>query len=214
VAFFDLHRLLRDWGEGTNNPTASPGQGSPATTNEATWLSPFALTTNLWAVPGAAAAIDYAPVVSASQIIYGTVQSPYIFPDPSAASEPMLADVRSWLTEPAANFGWIFICESEDVPSTARRFGSREDPNNPPLLQLEYLAPPQITAVENVGTQFRLHFEALAGQSYVVQFRDSIFQSNGWFTLTNLSSQPATTNIVVTDVVTGTGRLYRVGTHY
>jgi hypothetical protein len=48
VSYFDLHRLLRGWGEGTNNPTTSPGQGFPANLNDATWNSPFALTANLW----------------------------------------------------------------------------------------------------------------------------------------------------------------------
>src|SRR5437867_2638356 len=34
VGYFGLYRLLRDWGEGTNNPATAPGQGSPASTNE------------------------------------------------------------------------------------------------------------------------------------------------------------------------------------
>jgi len=213
VAFFDLHRMLRDWGEGTNNPIASPGQGSPATTNEATWLSPFAFTTNSWTAPGAVATNDYDPAVTASQIIYSTTQSPYVFPDPSADPAPMLADVRRWLSDPAANFGWIFICEAEAVPSTARRFGSREDPNNPPVLQLEYLVPPQSITVENAGSQLRLHFTAEAGQGYVVQFRASLAPPNAWSTLTNFSAQAATTNLIVTDAITGAQRFYRVGTY-
>jgi hypothetical protein len=212
VSFFDLHRLLRNWGEGTNNPFSSPGQGSPATTNEATWLSPLSLTTNVWTAPGAAATNDYDPTVTASQIIYSTVQSPYLFPDPSADATAIIADVQRWLDNPATNFGWILICESDDVPSTARRFGSREDPNNSPMLQLEYLAPPLVSAVETAGTQFRLYFTAQAGQSYVVQYRITLAPSNTWSTLTNISAPLATTNLVITDVISGRQRFYRIGT--
>jgi hypothetical protein len=210
VAYFDLQRLLRDWGEGTNNPASNPGQGSPATTNEATWLTPFAFTTNTWAAPGAAEGVDYLAGASASQIIYGTAQSPYVFPDPSADPGPMLADVQLWLANPATNFGWMLICESEDVASTARRFGSREDPNNPPVLQLVYLFPPQVTAVEIVSNQFTLHFAAQAGQSYVVQFRDLLSPPSTWLTLTNINPQPVATNLTVTDVITNGYRFYRV----
>jgi hypothetical protein len=213
AAFFDLHRLLRDWGEGTNNPVASPGQGSPATTNEATWLSPFALTTNWWTTPGTAATNDYDPAITASQIIYGTVQSPYLFPDPSADLGPMLADVRRWLDEPATNFGWILICESETVPSTARRFGSREDPNNPPVLQLRYLVPPQLLASPAASNQLRLEFTAQAGQAYAVQFRDALAASNGWSTLTNITPPAVTTNLSVTEPTCGAQGYFRVGTY-
>ena len=213
VSYFDLHRLLRDWGEGTNNPIASPGQGSPATTNEATWLSPFALTTNLWTSPGGAATNDFDPAVTAAQIIYSTVQSPYAFPDPTADPTPMLVDVQRWLDHPLTNYGWILVCESENVPSTARRFGSREDPNNPPMLQLEYIAPPLVTAVGSASNHFSIHFTAQAGQFYTVEFRNSLAPSGHWSTLTNISAQPVTTNLVFTDVITGQEGFYRLGTH-
>jgi len=213
VSFFDLHRLLRDWGEGTNSPTSSPGHGLPATTNGATWNSRFALTTNSWATPGAAANVDYDPAVTASQIIYGTAQSPYLFPDPSTDPAPMISDVARWLADPATNFGWILICESEDVPSTARRFGSREDTNNPPVLQLDYLAPPQVDAVEVLSNRFMLSFAAQSGQSYVVEFRNSLASTNTWSTFTNISPLAVSTNLVVPDVVTNGHRFYRIGTY-
>src|SRR5262249_49951778 len=125
VGYFDLRRLLRNWGEGTNKTSSAPGQGYPATLNQATWLSPLALSTNLWFAPGAAATNDYDPRVSASQIVYTEFQSPYQFPDPADDPAPMLADVQRWLDVPASNYGWIFICESETSPNTTRRFGSR-----------------------------------------------------------------------------------------
>ncbi|MDW8308191.1 MAG: DNRLRE domain-containing protein, partial [Verrucomicrobiales bacterium] len=42
---FNLHRLLKPWGEGTktNAPGGGAGQGSPATAGEATWTHRFAV---------------------------------------------------------------------------------------------------------------------------------------------------------------------------
>ena len=209
VAFFDLHRVLRSWGEGNKNPASSPGQGLPATTNEATWLSPFALTTNAWFTPGAAAAHDYVPTVSASQIVYDDVQSPYTFPDPSADPAGMIADIQMWLDNPATNFGWIFICESEGSSSTARRFGSREDPNFPPQLTIEYLVPAHIDQAQRVGNQFNLSFTALPGQNYTVQFSGSM-PASSWQPLANVAAPPVVTRVLVVDPITPIQRFYRV----
>ena len=209
VAYFDLHRLLRDWGEGDKNPSNAPGQGLSATTNEATWLSPFALTTNLWFTPGAAATNDFAPTISASQIVYDDIQSPYTFPDPSADPTPMIADIQMWLDNPATNFGWIFICESEDVPSTARRFGSREDPNFPPQLTIQYLVPAHIDQAQRVGNQFNLSFTALPGQNYAVQISDAV-PASSWQPLANVAAPPVVTRVLVVDPIAPTQRFYRV----
>jgi hypothetical protein len=209
VAYFDLHRLLRDWGEGNKNPAGSPGQGLPATTNEATWLSPFALTTNSWFTPGAAAIADYAPAISASQIVYDDIQSPYTFPDPAADPAPMIADIQMWLDNPATNFGWIFICESEGTPSTARRFGSREDPNFPPQLMIQYLVPARIDQAQRVGNLFNLSFTALPGQNYTVQISDAV-PASYWQPIANVAAPPVVTRVLVVDPVTPTQRFYRV----
>jgi len=45
-----------------------------------------------------------------------------------------VADVQSWVDNPASNFGWMLMSESEDVPGTARRFGSRETSPVPTLV--------------------------------------------------------------------------------
>jgi hypothetical protein len=54
-----------------------------------------------------------------------------------------VADVQGWLNNPKSNFGWMLISESEDTRFTARRFGSREDPNNAPLLDVQYVLVPE-----------------------------------------------------------------------
>jgi len=204
---FDLHRLQAPWGEGdkTNSPTGSPGQGQPATTNEATWVARFAFTTNLWAAPGAAATNDYAPGISSSSFVYGLEQSPYSFD----STPVMVADVQTWLDNPGTNFGWILICDSEDVQFTARRFGSREDPQKAPLLTIEY-TPPEINRVQATGGQFSLAFTAQANQTYAVEFLDSFSTLVNWSTLTNFAAQPASTNIVVSDALTNRQRFYRL----
>jgi hypothetical protein len=212
VGFFDLHRLLRNWGEGTNNPFAAPGQGSLATTNEATWLTPLAKSTNLWSVPGAAATNDYDPAVSASQIVYDVIQSPYIFPDPSDDPSRFITDLQSWLDHPASNFGWIFICEDENTANTTRRFASREDPDAPPLLQLNYLIPPFITNAHRTGGQFTLSFTAQTGQTYVVQSRGAA-ATGLWQTVSNFGPFLVPTQAVASDAITNAQRFYRVWTY-
>jgi hypothetical protein len=209
VGFFDLHRLLRTWGEGTNNPTSSPGQGTLATTNEATWLSPLALTTNHWSSPGAASTNDYVPAVSASQIVYDVTQSPYIFPDPSSDPAPFIADLQLWLDHAALNFGWIFICESEDVPNTVRRFGSREDPIFAPQLQIQFVFPPHIDRFQRNGQQLSLFFTAVPGQTYRVQYRDSVF-SGAWQTLATAGPFTSSTQVVAVDSIIAPQRFYRL----
>jgi len=211
VAFFSLHRMLRDWGEGTNNPTQSPGQGTLATTNEATWLSPFAGTPALWGTPGAAAGTDYVSAASATQIIYSDVQSPYTFPDPAADPGTMIAEVQHWLSYPSNNFGWLLQCDQEDLASTARRFGSREDPDYPPLLSVGYLLPPHLEQPQSSTHGFQFVFVAEPGQNYQVQFRD-LNSTNAWQVLTNFIPALQPTPVTVQDDIGDLRRSYRVST--
>jgi hypothetical protein len=213
VGYFDLHRLLRNWGEGNKSTGNAPGQGLPASTNEATWLSPLAYTTS-WSSPGGGPTNDYAAKVTASQIVFDEIQSPYVFPDPSADPAPTVADIQTWLDTPATNFGWIFICESEDVANTTRRFASREDPYFPPLLSITFNPPPPvlIQRADHLGDKFRLYFTAQAGRAHAVEFRNSLSASGPWNTVTNIPALPATTDLVITNTITGTQGFYRLRT--
>lgn len=211
VAFFSLHRMLRDWGEGTNNPTQSPGQGTLATANEASWLSPFAFSGALWTTPGAAASTDYVSSASASQIVYSDVQSPYAFPDPTADPGPLIADCQHWLNFPSNNFGWLLRCDEEELESTARRFGSREDPNYPPLLSVSYLIPPHLDQAQISANHFQFVFNAQPRQNYQVQFRD-LNSTNAWQALTNIAAAIEPTPITVIDEIVGSQHSFRVST--
>jgi hypothetical protein len=208
-AAFELHRLLVPWGEGNKTNSASVtspsiGLGEPATADEATWNARFAFTTNRWTIPGGAATNDYAPPVSSSQFIYGVGDSPYVF----ASTPVMVADVQMWLDHPETNFGWMLKSSDEAVNWTACGFGSREYPQNAPLLTIEY--EPRIDRVQLSGNELTLSFTAQAGQDYVMEFRDSLSTFQVWSTLTNFAARPASTNLDATDRITGAQRFYRL----
>ena len=48
----------------------------------------------------------------------------------------MIADVQSWLDNPATNFGWLVLGD-ESASATAKRFDTRESAS-PPVLTIEY----------------------------------------------------------------------------
>ena len=93
-----------------------------------------------------------------------------------------------------------------------RRFASREDPSQPPLLQFNYLIPPVITTAHRNGAQFSLSFAAQTGQTYVVQSRGNA-ASGVWQTVSNFGPFAAPTQAVASDSITAAQRFYRVWTY-
>ena len=73
-------------------------------------------------------------------------------------------DLQEWLAHPTSNFGWMFMCDDEATPFTARRFGSHEDPNASPQLTIQF------TPVPEPGTG-ALVFLGLAGLAGVTHLR-------------------------------------------
>jgi len=208
-SYFYLHRVLRDWGEGSKfTPPGSPGPGSGAraTANEATWFYRFAFTSNTWTSPGAAATNDFVPAVSSSAVVYGTSDSPYGF----GSTALTIADVQLWLDHPETNFGWILMTAVESAGFTARRFGSREDTNNWPQLYIDYDPPPPlIDRVQLNGKQLNLFFTAQSNQTYVVEFRTDLV-SGTWQTLANVGPFTDATRVLVVDPISQPRRFYRV----
>ncbi len=127
----ELHKLLADWGEGTSNASGQEGMGAPATTNSATWRHRF-YNTIFWTTQGG----DFSGTVSASQSVGAIGQ--YVW-----TSAQMVADVQSWLDNPATNFGWLVLGD-ESTSATAKRFDARES-TSPPVLTIEYTEPATIT---------------------------------------------------------------------
>jgi hypothetical protein len=117
-----LHRLTKDWGEGTAgsslNTVRNAGAGFPASPGDATWTANI-LGTSLWSNPGAAG--DFTAAASAT-IIVGDVPDVAVTWLSTAA---LVADVQAWLDNPSANFGWALI-NNEASAATARAFYSRE----------------------------------------------------------------------------------------
>jgi hypothetical protein len=120
----ELHKLLADWGEGTSLAPGEEGEGAPATTNDATWRHRF-FDTIFWATQGG----DFSGTVSASQSVGGV--GVYMW-----SSAQMIADVQSWLDNPATNFGWLVSGDESEI-TTAKRFDTRESAS-PPMLTIQY----------------------------------------------------------------------------
>ena len=204
ASVFDLHRLLVDWKEGTG--TGLFGLG--AKPGETTWATRFYPSTP-WTQPGGAAQSDFSDVVSASTFVDGL--GSYAF----GSSSNLVADVQQWLSNPQTNFGWILISESEGINFTVRRFASREDTAHAPSLSLVYTVPPLLVLKDFHLTQnaFQFSFGVLAGQAYTVEYRDKL-GSGAFLTLTNLPVQNVSTDVLITDPISGTGqRCYRVAAH-
>ena len=128
AATIELHKLLADWGEGTSHAPMGEGDGAPATLNDATWRHRF-FDSVFWTTQGG----DFSATVSASQSVAGTGQYTW-------SSAQMVADVQSWLNNPASNFGWLVLGD-ETAIATAKRFDTRESAS-PPILTIEFRVAP------------------------------------------------------------------------
>jgi len=135
----DLFRLTRDWGEGTTGGNATQiggtGQGFPANPGDATWLD-AAYQQTPWSTPGG----DYVNQASATLAVGSVFGSPQTW----TSTPTLVADVQTWLDDPAANFGWILINRDENLQQTHRAFYSSEwtNPAMRPQLQISYQAAP------------------------------------------------------------------------
>src|SRR5262249_47012108 len=98
TATVQLARMSADWGEGTSNADSNPGQGTTATTNDATWVYRF-YNTATWTNAGG----EFVSTVSASTSV-GSVGS-YTW----GSTSQMVTDVQGWLDTPGSNFGWIVL---------------------------------------------------------------------------------------------------------
>ena len=123
----ELRKLLASWGEGTSIAPGEEGTGAPATPNDATWRHRF-FDTIFWTNEGG----DFSATVSASQSV--SVVGPYTW-----SSAQMVADVQSWLDNPAGNFGWLVLGD-EKPTLTSKRFDTRESAS-PPVLTIEFIRP-------------------------------------------------------------------------
>jgi hypothetical protein len=122
-----LHKLAKDWGEGTAG-SSSPGisgtgAGFPASPGDATW-SHATLGSIAWTNPGATG--DFNPVASASLAVGGPDDTGHTW----LSTPTLVSDVQSWLDNPAGNFGWALVNASEGANQTQKVFYSRSATQN------------------------------------------------------------------------------------
>lgn len=111
-----LYAALADWGEGISDASGEEGGGAPVTMDDATWIH-AAFPSTPWANAGG----DFVGAASAATVVdqigYYTWQG-----------AGMIADVQSWLDNPATNFGWML--QGNEVPTfSAKRFDTKENIN-------------------------------------------------------------------------------------
>lgn len=113
-----LHRALAPWTTGTSNPPDSEGQGASTTAGDCTWIhassNGLGLGGTLWSNPGG----DFASTASASALTGTTGLQTW-------SGDGLIADIRTFLANPAVNFGW-FIVGDESTGGTTRRFDSAD----------------------------------------------------------------------------------------
>jgi hypothetical protein len=136
-----LHRLNADWGEGDSR-VGGGGDGAPAAMGDATWQHTF-YPDSFWGSDGG----RYVGRVSASHLVGnpgGDEDNPSDIAGPYTweSTDRLVDDVRRWLHNPVKNYGWILVGD-ESVPSTAKRFSSKETtmPGQQPMLEVTYSLP-------------------------------------------------------------------------
>jgi hypothetical protein len=195
---FELHRLLKSWGEGKGPPLV----GHPAEIGDATWETRLYPDVR-WTTPGGAPGVDFVASPSAVERITNYVD--LFFTN-------VADDVTFWQHNPGTNFGWMLINDTEDVKGSARRFASRESLIDWPALIIEYV--PQLHIYHPVLGPGRIGFtfDALAFNHYAIECR-SAFDQSAWQVCTNLplfqQSGPVTVSLPVRDAA----EFYRVALH-
>lgn len=127
-----LHRVTAAWGEGTSDatggaPGSGEGDGTQATTNDATWTHRLYPNT-MWTAPGG----DFVGTASATTQVAGFGTNPQW--------TGMVTDVQGWVNATATNFGWILMDTNEATIRTAKSYGSYQNgnPNTRPQLTVEF----------------------------------------------------------------------------
>ena len=140
--FISLHRLTREWNEGTTNAVSNEGAGiTPVLGNDATWLHSVS-TSVPWTGPGAAG--DFNPAATGTATILGSGAF-YSWPG-------LQSDVQTWLANGSDNHGWLLLGD-ESTSATAVQFDSRTHPNddNRPFLTIDFTPVPEPSATGIAG---------------------------------------------------------------
>ncbi|MDB6019101.1 MAG: hypothetical protein JWR19_3590, partial [Pedosphaera sp.] len=71
-------------------------------------------------------------------------------------------------------------------------------------------SPPKIAQPIMGSNVFKFYFTAQAGQGYIIQSALTPLATDVWTAITNIPPSATTTNVLVTDIITGSRRFYRV----
>jgi hypothetical protein len=123
----ELHKVLKDWGEGTSNYPG--GRGDKASLGDVTWIH-NRYDNQFWSSAGG----DFLSTVSGVTIVGN--KGNYTW----ESTEQMVNDVQNWLDNPENNFGWLLL-GNETKRGTVKGFASRENMNSSaqPKLKITYL---------------------------------------------------------------------------
>ena len=194
--WFSLHKVFQDWSE-----------------SAVTWTNRLSPPVP-WSAPGGTAPLDYSSSVTQSNLIIGgAVPVAFTF----ASNPAMVANVQEWASNPANNFGWMLICELEELERSKRKFGSSEriTTTQRPSLAVQFTlpAPPlTLTALPQTNGQFQFQFNAESNRNYTVLYGGD-FDTTNWMVLTNIAPLPGPENVLVSDaLLADSNRFYRVRT--
>ncbi len=146
-----IHRLQKDWGEGSSNADSGEAGGAQATTGDATWRHTF-FDSQFWNVVGG----DFSQTASATLNVQGN--GTYTW----QSTAQLVADVQGWVDSPQTNFGWLLRGEEGGGQGTVKRFNARTmSPTSRPLLTVDYTAAP----VQEDGTIALIFTQFVNGQT-------------------------------------------------
>ncbi len=123
----DLHRVLKQWGEGSSFAGGEEGSGAPPEPNDATWLHNL-YDIQLWSNTGG----DYDSASSGNVNVDAVGYYEW-------SSSAMINDVTNWINNGNSNAGWL-LTGDEDNSLTTKRFDTKENsvPSFRPKLIVTY----------------------------------------------------------------------------
>ncbi|MGW8180269.1 MAG: DNRLRE domain-containing protein, partial [bacterium] len=150
-ASVSIHRVQKDWGEGSSNADSGEAGGDQAVNGDATWRHTF-FDSQFWSVAGG----DFDQTASAMLNVQGN--GTYTW----QSTAQLIADVQGWVDSPETNFGWLLRGEESGGQATAKRFNARTmSSSTRPLLAVDYTAAP----VQEDGTLALIFTQFVNGQT-------------------------------------------------
>ena len=130
----NLNKLTTDWGAGTSDAGGVEASGAAATTNDATWVNNF-FGSSTWTTAGG----DFSGTASGHALIGSSITSNTVI---NISSPGILADIQSFVNNPATNFGWIISSDNEAQENSVKRIISTNSANASlrPTLSVTYTA--------------------------------------------------------------------------